>query len=178
LRWRDVDLSAGAVTFVTTRVKAGTRTVEATPKTPGSVRRVALDAGTLNALRRWQRAQSAERLAAGAGWCTRGERSDDYVVADEVGRPYAPQTLTRWFNRESARLELPAIRLHDGRHSHATTALNDARQPVKVVSQRLGHSDVATTMRLYQHVLPRDDQRAADETAAAIFGQAVTPGVT
>ncbi len=37
--------------------------------------------------------------------------------------------------------------------------------PVKVVSQRLGHADVAVTMRAYPHVTRQDDQAAAEALA-------------
>lgn len=44
---------------------------------------------------------------------------------------------------------------HDLRHTHAsfTTTLQDG-VPIKVVSERLGHSHPAFTMATYQHVLP------------------------
>jgi integrase len=38
--------------------------------------------------------------------------------------------------------------------------LNDV--PVKVVSERLGHADVALTLRVYSHVLPGMQKDAAD----------------
>ena len=49
---------------------------------------------------------------------------------------------------------------HDLRHTHATTLLQ-ARVPLKVVSQRLGHSSVVITLLIYAHVMPGDDQAAA-----------------
>jgi integrase len=39
---------------------------------------------------------------------------------------------------------------------------------VKVVSERLGHADVAFTMRVYQAVMPEMQQAAADSFAALI----------
>ena len=42
---------------------------------------------------------------------------------------------------------------HDLRHTHATLLLK-ADVPIKVVSERLGHSSPAFTMATYQHVLP------------------------
>jgi integrase len=57
--------------------------------------------------------------------------------------------------------------LHDARHTAATLLLR-AGVPVKVVSQRLGHADVAVTMRVYQHVTRQDDQVAADAVARAL----------
>ncbi|RLT39268.1 MAG: hypothetical protein DWI58_13415 [Chloroflexi bacterium] len=34
--------------------------------------------------------------------------------------------------------------------------------PVKAVSEMLGHSDIATTLRIYSHVLPTMQDAAAD----------------
>jgi integrase len=42
--------------------------------------------------------------------------------------------------------------------------------PVKVVSQRIGHSNPIMTMTIYQHVLPGDDQHAALVGARVILG--------
>ena len=44
------------------------------------------------------------------------------------------------------------IRLHDLRHTHATWLL-EAGVPVKVVSERLGHSSIRITLDIYSHVL-------------------------
>lgn len=62
------------------------------------------------------------------------------------------------------------IRLHDARHTAATIMLRDG-VPVKVVSQRLGHADIAVTMRVYQHVTAQDDQLAADILGSALGGK-------
>ena len=52
------------------------------------------------------------------------------------------------------------ISLHDLRHTHATLLLK-AGVHVKVVSERLGHANVAFTMNVYQHVLPGMQAAAA-----------------
>jgi integrase len=48
---------------------------------------------------------------------------------------------------------LPVIRLHDLRHTHATLLLA-AGEPVKVVSERLGHASATITLTVHQHVHP------------------------
>jgi hypothetical protein len=58
----------------------------------------------------------------------------------------------------------PKIRLHDVRHSYATAALA-AGIPAKVVSERLGHANIAITMDTYSHVLPGLDAQAAGTVA-------------
>ena len=50
------------------------------------------------------------------------------------------------------------------RHSHATLMLAQG-VPIKVVSERLGHSDVAMTLRIYSHVLPGVQAEAAKNFA-------------
>lgn len=62
---------------------------------------------------------------------------------------------------------MPAIRLHDVRRTAATLMIASG-VPVKVVSERLGHADVAFTMRVYRHILPGMQQEAADSFAALI----------
>jgi len=82
--------------------------------------------------------------------------------------------LSRQFGRDLARARqalgedsLPPIRLHDLRHTHATLLLS-AREPVHVVSQRLGHASPVITMSVYAHVLPGSQREAADRFAALV----------
>jgi integrase len=64
---------------------------------------------------------------------------------------------------------LPRIRLHDLRHTHATLLLA-AGEPVKVVSERLGHANATITLTVYQHVHPGMGRQAADRFAALLRG--------
>jgi len=120
---------------------------------------------TATALRRWRQAQIAERLTMGAGW--KGDH--DLVVTEPDGSPVHPQVFSRRFGAIAKSAGLPAIRLHDIRHSYATAALA-AGAGLKVVSQRLGHADVGVTLRVYAHVLAGDDEAVANLVAAAITG--------
>lgn len=64
---------------------------------------------------------------------------------------------------------VPRIRPHDLRHTHATILLK-AGVPAKVVSERLGHANVAFTMSVYQHILPGMQADAAHIFANLVFG--------
>ena len=55
---------------------------------------------------------------------------------------------------------LPKLTIHGLRHTHATILLEQGVNP-KVVSERLGHASVATTMDIYSHVLPDMQEKAA-----------------
>jgi integrase len=88
-----------------------------------------------------------------------------------AGRPAAaPERFSRWFEQHAPAAGLPKIRLHDVRHSYATAALA-AGIPAKIVSERLGHANIAITMDTYSHVLPGLDEQAAGTIAQLILGK-------
>jgi integrase len=62
--------------------------------------------------------------------------------------------------RLGRRLDIPRIRFHDLRHTHATLLLEDELD-AKYVWQRLGHDSVQTTLKLYGHVSSRRRRDAA-----------------
>jgi len=70
-------------------------------------------------------------------------------------QPLATQTVNQLFDRKIALAGVKHIRLHDLRHSHASVLLNDPTISVAAVSARLGHSNVATTMKVYTHVIDK-----------------------
>jgi len=83
------------------------------------------------------------------------------VFCKEDGTPIHAPTFSQTFERPIARIDLPAIRLHDLRHTHATIAFK-ARVPIKVVGERLGHKNPAFTMQQCAHVIPgMQTERAA-----------------
>jgi len=94
------------------------------------------------------------------------------VFARPEGSPIHPQALSDRFDKLVGSSGLPRIRLHDLRHTRATLAVKAGVQ-VKIVSERLGHSSVAFTIDVYQHVLPGMQAEAAEVFAALIAGPAV-----
>ena len=72
---------------------------------------------------------------------------------------------------------LPRVRFHDLRHTHATLLLK-AGVPIKVVSERLGHSTPGFTMATYQHVIPGMQQEAARTFAEILERCADLPAST
>lgn len=170
LRWRAVDLEGAAVSVRRSagmvRVAGQGAAVAEGDTKSGKPRVVDLDAGTVAILRshRKQRGSMALQLA----------RDDALVFGDLEGEHRNPEHTSRQFVSDVARCRkalgadaLPVIRLHDLRHSHATILLT-AREPVHVVSQRLGHASPVVTMTIYAHVLPGSQREAADLFASLI----------
>ncbi len=75
------------------------------------------------------------------------------MFAHEDGTPLNPEAFSDAFQRHVKAAQLPRIRLHDLRHTHATLALSAGVHP-KVVSERLGHASVAFTLDTYSHAIP------------------------
>ena len=80
--------------------------------------------------------------------------------------PVDPDSVTKSFRRAASRAGLEGFRFHDLRHTHASLLMSQNVHP-KVVSERLGHSDVVITLNLYSHVLPNVQEEAAER-----FGEA------
>jgi integrase len=68
--------------------------------------------------------------------------------------------LTRAWSTIAKRAGVKVIRLHDARHTHASLMLKQGAHP-KVVSERLGHSTITTTLDIYSHVTPGLQEAAA-----------------
>jgi integrase len=162
LRWRDLDLDAARASIVQTLIEGNGAPRLSTPKTDHGRRSVALDPVTVAALRAHRKRQAAERLAWGPAY-----QDDGLVCAREDGSPIWPRTFSRTFGRRAHDAELPTIRLHDLRHTHATLALQAGVHP-KVVSERLGHANIGITLDTYSHAIPAMQEDAAARVAALL----------
>jgi integrase len=65
------------------------------------------------------------------------------------------------------RHQLPQIRFHDLRHSHATHLLAAGVHP-KIAQERLGHASIAVTMDIYSHAMPNMQADAVAKLDAAL----------
>jgi integrase len=164
LRWDDVDLDGEWLAVRQTLIAIKYEIQFSAPKTERSRRRIGLDPATVAALRAHRAAQLEERLLWGEAWTDSG-----LVFTREDGAPIHPHTLSQTFERRAKAAKLPAIRLHDLRHSYATAALR-AGVPPRMLSERLGHSSTALTTDTYQHVAPEMDEEVAAKVAAVILG--------
>lgn len=165
LRWSDLDLDAGRLRVAQTVTVAESQPVwSGDGKTDSAERSIALDPATVSVLRAHRGRQVEERLAAGPVWQDHG-----LLFVWEDGRPIHPERVSKWFTDRARAAGLPSIGVHGIRHSYATAALRAGVSP-EVVSERIGHADVATTLSIYAHVMEGDDQAAAERAAAAILG--------
>ena len=94
------------------------------------------------------------------------EASHCYMVkifTNPEGKPLKPDSVSSWFSKfMKQHPEIPFITLHSLRHTNATLQLA-AGVPITTVSKRLGHSNTATTGRVYAHAIQSADDTAAEK---------------
>ena len=172
LKWEDVRLDDARLSVVRTLQRiTGMGLVEGLPKTAKSRRSIALSSATVDLLHSVRGEQIERRIQAGDAWQETG-----YVFTTQNGRPIDPDGATQAFTKLIREKRLPHISLHGLRHAHATLMLSAGVHP-KVVSERLGHSNIGITLDTYSHVLPdmqEDAVSALDRTLAA--AKSNTPG--
>ena len=89
------------------------------------------------------------------------QTGDTLLCCRADGEPHQPLSLTYEFARFIRRLsDLPRVRFHDLRHSHATQLLASGVHP-KIASERLGHASVGITLDLYSQVTETMQSEAA-----------------
>lgn len=160
LRWSDIDRDAATLSIRRSVSCTGYEVHTTATKTRTSRRAVDLDPRTVDVLGEWRHHQLAE-----LGTHT----VDGSVFTRPDGQPVHPHAMSQTVARLQRAAGKPTIRLHDLRHTHATLMLKHV-VPLKVVSERLGHSTSAFTMAVYQHVLP-----GMQRDAANTFARLITP---
>lgn len=164
LKWTDID-QAHARISVRRAADVTRRNVEKTTKT-GRARVVDIDQKTVDVLKAWKAVRGSLSLDLA--------RPEAYVFGNVSGEMRSPNEVgARWSYRiTKAREELgednlPRLTIHGLRHTHATLLMSIGEHP-KIVQERLGHSDISTTMNTYSHVTPTM-QRDAVERLSRLF---------
>ncbi len=165
LRWTDIDWEAGTVVVDESIVAAAGGAEVKSPKTRASIRRLALDAGTLAVLRSLQTGQEEFAEA-----CEARVAADGFVFSYEPGgaQPPHPDTMSHMFTkvRKQARVASD-VHLHSLRHFQATVI--DRIVPERQKQARLGWSTVHMA-RHYTDVVAGEDLRAAEHVGRLLEG--------
>ena len=161
LRWRDMSLEQGTMVVRHALQQTKEGVAFKSPKS-GRGRTVALPNMAVEALRAQKASQAEERLSLGAAY-----HDDDLVFPLPDGRPWPPDSFTSAFQAQMRKAKMPNVNFHCLRHSHATLLLKQGVN-AKVVSERLGHANVGTTLDIYAHVLPGMQEEAARRIDASL----------
>jgi integrase len=162
LRWDRIDLEKRSMLIDAQLQRVDGKLVLTVPKTKKSLRRLTLNQDAVKALTAQKMQQEGERQAADDSW-----RATGFVFTNQdSGAPIDHRTLLKYFYKARVTARIKDITFHGLRHTYASILL--ARGvPVKEVSESLGHSDVAFTLRIYVHCMPGFRDKAATEMESA-----------
>jgi integrase len=163
LPWPEVSLDALRLRISAQIVEVAYRLYGEDPKAD-SVRTLFMSLESGAVLGRWRSQQQKEREEwTGVEAWIESER----VFTQENGEPYHPDRISRRFKRLVELSGLPPVRLHDLRHISATLSLL-AKNDIKVVQERLGHSSRQITSDTYTTVLPELMCAEAESTLSVV----------
>lgn len=163
LRWRQVDMDNQTLHLSENYTQSSQGAKLGDLKTESSYRTVNFSDSVKKALKE-QRSRQIEALRSSPvipiESLTEDSLQDLHVCTWYDLRPIRPLYVTKRFKELAKALELPDIRFHDLRHTHATLLLMAGVHP-KVVQERLGHSTIAMTLDTYSHILPSMQKEAS-----------------
>lgn len=162
LQWEDIDLGAMQLRVRRTLGVVDGKPVVGTPKSRRSRRTIDLDDKTVEILRRHREQQAEAADFVGDGW-----RNSGYVFTTVIGTHTHPDNVGKRFTELVRATDVPYLTMHGLRHTHATHLLSMGQNP-RMVSERLGHADVAFTLQVYGHVLPGHQREAAEAAAGLV----------
>ncbi len=171
LKWSDLDFEKCTATVQRTLVRRkskGGGWYFGEPKTAKSRRTVPMGKEIFAELRSLRSAQLELMMKLG----TEYERNDLVFATDSTnfGKPLDLKNIR---NRNFARIlkaaDLEGFRVYDLRRNMATLMLAEGVNP-KMVSERLGHANIALTMDTYSHVLPDMQLEATARLGKVLYG--------
>lgn len=159
LEWPMVNFDKGTIDIKQAITKGRKGPVIKGPKSKKSKRLISLPSSVINEFESYHLHWKKEKMKMRDMWV---EEKYNWVFCNEDGTHFYPDTPTTWWTRFTKRVGVRYIKLHDLRHTSATLLINQGVH-AKIISERLGHSDIRVTMNTYGHVLRKADQEAANK---------------
>jgi integrase len=172
LRWCDLDLEAGLIHVEQDAVVVSGKMHLGPVKTKASRRAITIPQDTVIELRAHSARQQLERIRletpSADALRMRARREtpvqqyidSDLVFANELGGITNYHNVYRVLQRLIEQADVTKIGLHGLRHTHASILIQRGVN-AKVVSDRLGHKDVAFTLKTYAHLFEAQRREAA-----------------
>lgn len=157
LCWQDIDFEEQTLRInkTLTRGKKNKLIIQ-TPKTIKSKRKISLDDTTIEMMKKWRKEQLEINFKLGFN----ATQNSQLVFANSKNEWIAPSKVGQKYDCIVKRYKLKRITIHGFRHTHCSL-LFEAGATVLMVQERLGHSDIQTTMNVYAHV----SEKTKDSTA-------------
>ena len=155
LEWQDVDFKNGIISINrSSQYLADMGVFTKVPKTESSIREIAIPEFIISLLEEYKLWYEEQKSIYGELW-TNSDRL--FVQAD--GKPMHPSTISKWFVKYVGQIGLPVINFHGLRHTNASLLVAQ-NIDIAVISARLGHAQISTTLDFYVHPLLSHNRKA------------------
>lgn len=164
LRWSDINTKASTLSVNQTLAKGlNNKYIFQTPKTEKSIRTISIDPITLSLIQKWRIYQKKQLLSFGVP----SINNNEMIFTDLEGDIYDMDHPNRLLNKLIAKYDLKKITVHGFRHTHCSL-LFESGASIKEVQDRLGHTDIQTTMNIYTHVTEKAKEETAQKFASYV----------
>lgn len=155
LEWQDVDFKNGIISINrSSQYLSDMGVFTKVPKTESSIREIAIPEFIISLLEEYKLWYEEQKSIYGELW-TNSDRL--FVQAD--GKPMHPSTISKWFVKYVGQIGLPVINFHGLRHTNASLLVAQ-NIDIAVISARLGHAQISTTLDFYVHPLLSHNRKA------------------
>ena len=155
LEWQDVDFKNGIICINrSSQYLSDMGIFTKVPKTESSIREIAIPEFIISLLEEYKLWYEEQKSFYGELW-TNSNRL--FVQAD--GKPMHPSTISKWFVKYVSTIGLPVINFHGLRHTNASLLVAQ-NIDIAIISARLGHAQVSTTLNFYVHPLLSHNRKA------------------
>ena len=161
LEWSDIDFIDNTINInKTLSINSEHKITVQTPKSKSSIRKISIDEETKLILKRWKIKQKELFFSIGTRvkknqLCFTNDITNDYLYLN-----FTNDKLKKICKKH----KFKEIKIHGFRHTHCSL-LFESGFTIQEVQDRLGHSDLKTTMSIYAHVTEKQRDNMADKFA-------------
>lgn len=161
LEWSDIDFIDNTINInKTLSINSEHKITVQTPKSKSSIRKISIDEETKLILKRWKIKQRELFFSIG----TRVKKNQ-LCFTNDITNDYLYLNFTNdKLKKVCKKHQFKEIKIHGFRHTHCSL-LFESGFTIQEVQDRLGHSDLKTTMSIYAHVTEKQRDNMADKFA-------------
>ena len=155
LEWTDVDFKNGIISINrSSQYLSDMGVFTKVPKTESSIREIAIPEFIISLLEEYKLWYEEQKSIYGELWT-----NSDRLFVQVDGKPMHPSTISKWFVKYVGQIGLPVINFHGLRHTNASLLVAQ-NIDIAVISARLGHAQISTTLDFYVHPLLSHNRKA------------------
>ena len=156
LEWTDVDFKNGILSINrSSQYLSDMGVFTKVPKTESSIREIAIPKFIISLLEEYKLWYEEQKSIYGELWM-----NSDRLFVQADGKPMHPSTISKWFVKYVGQIGLPVINFHGLRHTNASLLVAQ-NIDIAVISARLGHAQISTTLDFYVHPLLSHNRKAS-----------------